>query len=103
MRTNTKEVKTKIREHIADFYTANELKEEVKAIMNNDKRIYTSVYHAVLHMVQGGCFLCYHYQVQEFLNSLDINPTNKEYDTEKSWELYCHLIARDSQLIIKNA
>lgn len=101
MRTNCKEIKTLIREHIADFYTKEEFTSEIESIIKNSRNLYPTVYHATLHMVQGGCFLCYHWQVQEFLNSLGINPKNKEYDTQKSWDLYCHLIAREAKYFIK--
>lgn len=100
MKTNCKEVKAKVREHILDYYTVEELVEQVKALKCY---VLPTNYHAVKHMAEGGCFLIYHYQVKEFLDGLGINPTNKEYDTAKSWELYCHLIARDAQLIIEHA
>lgn len=100
MTTNNKIVKAKIREHINDYYTPSELKAEVEALK---KYTYPTDYHVVKLMVENGCFLCYHNDVKNFLNGLGINPTNKEYDSQKSWELYCHLIARDAQLILKNA
>ena len=103
MKTNCKAVKDAIREHIKEFYNPVELAEQVKYLVKTNKRECPTYYHAVKYMVQGGCFLCYHHQVQSFLNSLGINPQNKEYDTAKSWELYCHLIARDAELLIKNA
>jgi hypothetical protein len=104
MRTNNKEVKNAVRVHIQEYYTAQELKDQVEYIrQGSGARLYPTVYHAVKHMVEGGCFLIYHEDVKNFLNSLGINPTNKEYDNIKSWELYCHLIARDAELIVKNA
>lgn len=100
MRTNCKEVKNKIREHILEYYTAKELAEQVEGIKC---RYYPTEYHAVKHMAEGGCFMIYYAEVQDFLNMLGINPDNKKYDDVESWELYCHLIARDAQLIIKKA
>ena len=104
MNTNCKAVKTAIRAHIQEFYTPEELANEVQNLRKYDNtRRFPTNYHAVKYMVEGGCFLCYYYDVQNFLNSLGINPENKEYSAEKSWNLYCHLIARDSELLIKNA
>ena len=99
MRTNCKQIRDAIRAHILEYYTPEELKTQVKAIKCNT---YPTDYSVVYYMVTGGCFLVYHNDVKTFLNSLGINPTNKEYDNVKSWELYCHLIARDAQLILKH-
>ena len=90
MRTNTKIVSNKIQEHILEYYTIEELKEQVKVF-----DYLPTTYHALIEMVQGGCFLIYYEDVKNFLNGLGINPTNKEYDDLKSWDLYKHLIARE--------
>ena len=97
MRTNRKEVKNKIREHILDFYTMEELKSNIEGL---DYVGYTT-YARVQYMVQGGSFLCYYTSVKDFLNGLEINPNNKEYSDEKSWELYKHLIAREVEAMLK--
>lgn len=99
MRTNCRAVKEAIRNHILEYYTIEELKNQIEAIRC---RQYPTIYHAVKHMAESGCFLIYHGEVKDFLNGLGINPDNKEYTTEESWNLYCHLIARDSQLLMKN-
>lgn len=103
MKTNCKAVKDAIRSHIQEYYTPEELKNQADSIRRNDARFYPTYYHAVKHMAEGGCFLVYYGDVIDFLNSLGINPENKQYPEEKSWELYCHLIARDAELLIKNA
>ena len=90
MRTNNKIVSNKIQEHIKEYYTIEELKEQVKVF-----DYLPTTYHALVEMVQGGCFLVYCEDVKNFLNGLGINPTNKEYDDQKSWDLYKHLIARE--------
>ena len=92
MRTNTKIVSNKIQKHILEYYTINELKEQVKVFDN-----LPTTYHALQEMVQSGCFLIYYQDVQDFLNGLGINPEGKEYPNEKSWELYKHLIAREGE------
>lgn len=100
LNTNCKEVKNQIRAHIQEFMTPSELKANAEALIDKQN---PTLYHAVKKMVQGGSFLCYYNDVKNFLNGLGINPENKEYSDEKSWELYCHLIARDSELLIKHA
>ena len=99
MRTNTKIVSNKIQEHIKEYYTIEELKEQVKALQTpREYKCFThtaSIYEALVEMVEGGCFLVYNSDVQEFLNSLGINPEGKEYDVQKSWDLYKHLIVRE--------
>lgn len=54
-----------------------------------------TVYQTALDWVEGGSALIYHGDVNEFLDSLDINTTGKVYDDDKSWRLYCHLVARE--------
>lgn len=99
MKTNCKEVINKIKNHIGEFYTPQELKNEVDGIKCYQ---YPTDYHCIKHMAEGGSFLIYYNEVVEFLNNLGINPEGKEYPQEKSWELYCHLIARDGSKYIKN-
>ena len=100
MRSNTQEVKAKIRKHIGEFYTPSELREQINGIMCP---VYPTVYHAVYHMAEGGCFLIYNNDITAFIDSLGINPKGKEYDPYDSFKLYCRLIARDAQLIYKHA
>ena len=99
MRTNTKIVSNKIQEHIKEYYTIEGLKEQVKALQytrqGNRFTFTPSIYYVLEEMVQGGCFLIYYQDVQDFLNGLGINPTYKEYTDEQSWDLYKHLIARE--------
>ena len=103
MKTNCKAVKELIREHIKDFYDPADLAEQVAYLTHTNRRECPTNYHAVRYMVQGGCFLCYYNQVNAFLDSLGINPNGNKYSDEKSWELYCHLLARDAELLIKYA
>lgn len=100
MKSNCKAVKDKIRKHIKEFYTPDELIEQVNFLKCST---YPTDYHVVYHMVKSGCFLICNHSIVNFLNSLGINPKNKEYNVQKSFELYCHLLARDAQLILKNA
>ena len=99
MKSNCKYVKNLIRIHIGDYYSDTELKDQVDAIKCNT---YPTDYHAVYHMVESGCFLIYNHDIIAFLDSLGINPNNKKYDEYDSFKLYCHLIARDAQLILRH-
>ena len=101
MRSNCKQVKDAIRAHILEYYTAEELFEQVEYIKKY-AIAYPTNYRAVIHMVEGGLFMVYNEDIAAFLNELGINPTNKEYDPLDSFKLYCHLIARDSELILKH-
>ena len=100
--TNSNEVRKAIQEHIKSYYeNIDDLKSELDNL--NDVRLGNySIYHAASYMVQGGSFLCYYSDVKEFLNSLGINPTNKEYTDKKSWELYKHLIAINCERLYNN-
>ena len=95
LKTNSNIVRKKVQEHIREYYeNIDDLKNELdnlKSFNNN------SVYQAGVYMVQGGCFLIYHSDIKDFLNGLGINPENKEYTDEKSWELYKHLIAINAE------
>jgi hypothetical protein len=98
--TNSNEVKKAVQEHILDTYNIDDLKAEVKNLKGYN-RVYTD-YQAGAYMVQNGRFLCYYSDVKDFLNSLGINPENKEYTDEKSWELYKHLIAINCERLVNN-
>lgn len=95
MRTNSNEVKKQVQNHIKEYYTKKELKEQINYMSYGNK----SMYNLALEMVQGGCFLIYNEEVKNFLNGLGINPNNKEYEDTKSWDLYCHLIAYNIEKI----
>lgn len=95
LRTNSNEVRKQVQNHIKEYYTKKELKEQIDYMSYGNK----SIYNLALEMVQGGSFLIYHEEVKDFLNSLGINPENKEYDNIKSWDLYSHLIASNIEKI----
>ena len=96
MRTNSKAVRELVKAHILETMSAEDIKATIKNLQYNNQ----SVYFAGKEMVQGGSFLCYYTDVVDFLNSLGINPENKEYSNAKSWELYKHLIASEIEKIV---
>lgn len=53
------------------------------------------------YMAEGGTFLVYTQDMADFLNSLGINPDNKEYPDNKVFEQYCHLIGRQVAELVK--
>lgn len=97
MRTNTKIVSDKVKEHILNAMSLQDLKDNVKALQWGNK----GEYQASKELVEGGSFLCYYQDVKEFLNGLGINPENKEYSDEKSWNLYIHLLASNIEKLLK--
>ncbi len=112
VRTNSKEVREKVRQHILDsVYDENEeefdtfgkaskylVKEfkrvadypyNLKRIPNNQERFEDYLRGIPFH------FEFENYKIEEFLNSLGINSENKEYDSDKMWRLYGYLIWRE--------
>ena len=99
MKSNCKEVQDKVKDHILSYYDIDDLKNEVNGLLTWYRP--NTKYHALQYMVQGGCFLIYYTEIKDFLNGLGINPQNKEYSDEKSWELYKHLIALNGEKLLK--
>ena len=99
MKTTNKEVCKKIQDHIIDCMEVEDLKANIGGLVGTLKEC-SNVYHTIRYMVQGGSFLIYYSDVKDFLNGLEINPDNKEYDDQKSWELYQHLIAREGSKLL---
>lgn len=118
MRTTAKPVVEAIRKHIMDEFerqavdntyykepdepeqTAIEmLVGQIDYMKHNDR----TTYQTAIDWVEGGSLLIYHYEVKDFLNDLGINPTGKEYSDEKSWKLYCHLVAREMTKLYEGA
>lgn len=105
MKTNDKRVIAKVQEHVLESFTPEDYNVETSEQAITEQINYMRIgndnnYQTALHLVQGGSFLIYHYQVKDFLNSLGINPDNKEYTDQQSWDLYCHLVAREIQKIV---
>ena len=112
MRTNSKEVKNRIKKHILEcVYDNNEqefktIGEAVKHLTNDFKRV--ADYQNNLKRIPNNCerftdylqnipfnFEYENYKLESFLNGLEINPNNKEYSSGKMWNLYGLLIFRE--------
>lgn len=96
MKTNTKLVKDRIKRHIKSFINIKDLKSQIKAVKYGNM----SDSEAIDYIIQGGQFLIYYYDVKNFLNRLGINPDNKVYSDNKSWQLYKNLIIINAMELI---
>jgi hypothetical protein len=102
MRSNSKAVRELVKAHILEQIEDGDielLKGNLKAV--SGMRDTQTVYQQAKYLVDGGSFLCYHWDVNEFLNGLGINPEHKEYDDMDSWNLYKHLIASEVEKMVK--
>jgi hypothetical protein len=111
-KTNSKHVKNLVKQYIletvhndkeevyVDFKdAANRLNSEFKRVANhkfNLQRLPNNV-DRFLDYLQGlpFWFPMYDDDIEEFLNSLGINPENKEFESSKMWNLYALLIYRE--------
>ena len=112
MRTNSKEVRAQIKQHILDcvtdyddddFEMLEAAREYVKFEFNrvanyeyNLKRIPNDRERFSDYLM--GLPFSFHYtnsDIQDYLNSLGINPENKEFDIEKSISLYHNMIYKE--------
>jgi 5-formaminoimidazole-4-carboxamide-1-beta-D-ribofuranosyl 5'-monophosphate synthetase len=112
MKTNSKEVKQAIIAHILDCvmdYEGNNF-ESIEQAKNHVKKEFERVtnYPYNLQRLPNNqdrfsdylCgvpfnFLYYNSEISDYLNSLGINETGKEYSSEKSIKLYHYLIFRE--------
>lgn len=104
MKTNTKEIKEKIRMHILESvqdYEENYFKTAQEAAthlfnefirverLDNFKNFYSYIFGVPFD------FYFWDDDIIDFLNGLGINPTNKEFSKQESRNLYVHLIYRE--------
>ena len=112
MKTNSKQVREKIRLHILDCATddygntyatfedaAARLKSEFERVANHPLNVHRfpnarDRFHDYLMGIPFD-FEFMDHKITEFLESLEINPTGKKYDAEKSARLYVHLIFKE--------
>ena len=103
MRTTNKSVVNKLQAHVLDSFGIDDGWDTDDSVANLKEQLKSfdylpSEYQRAKELVMGGTFLCYHYQVREFLNSLDIQDWTKhpdEYDNQQQWDLYVHLLSRE--------
>jgi len=99
MRTNTKQVQDQVKQHVLDQIESVEI---LRANMDAawSQEIPNTNYHKALRLAQWGEFLISYFGERNFLNSLDINPQNKEYTDEQVDKLYNHLVAKQCAKIV---
>ena len=119
VKTNSKEVKQKIRQHILDSvydYNENEfdnfndasqhLSDEFKRVADypNNIRRYPNNQKRFRDYLQGIPFNFYFYDadIEDFLNGLGINPKGKKYTSDQMWDLYSLLIWREIEPTYKS-
>ena len=99
LKTNTKKVSDRIKAHVLEYYeTPEALRRDMEAVGG-----FTD-YHKGQNLVDGGCFLCYNFQVFEFLKEA-LEETDDEalkYDEVQSWNLYRHLVGKACEKLVKN-
>lgn len=111
--TNSKVVKDSIRNHILECVYDYNTEETFKTIEESKSYLYSQFNAVAGHEYNlktypneqdrfadylGGLpfhFEFENYKIEEFLNSLGINPENKEYSNDKMWKLYTYLIFRE--------
>jgi len=94
MNTNCKHVREAMKSHVISFFEADNDNATAALCDQAKSMIYRNLptlYHVGRYMAEGGSFLIYHGEVKDYLNSLGINPLNKEFSDVESWALYCHL------------
>ena len=112
MRTNSKEVRKQIKQHILDCVadieenSYNNIDDAAKRVAWEFKRVADHPYNLNRFPVNqerfsdylNGLPFSFHYSfydIAQYLNGLGINPTNKKYDDNKSTRLYHYLIWRE--------
>ena len=97
--TNNKKTIEKIKNHILNYYTKEDLKKEVENLKGWGG-VYTDS-QALKKMVDGGCFLCYYWEIKEILRDWLENLYNDKIEDESAWNYYREKIALIGAKIIK--
>lgn len=109
-RTTAKDVKAKINAHILSYFepevygslgindnkALDNLREQV-----NSLSYLPGDYQRGRYMAEGGTFLIYYWEQRDFLNSLGINPNDKDYSDDQVFKQYVHLIARQTSELLR--
>lgn len=104
MKANSKEVKTKVFNHIIELVeewdNADTIKNKVIDQIDYMKNTGEDIYQACIRLVQGGAFLIYDEDIREFIDSLELNNnSNKKFDNMQIFNMYCMLLARELETI----
>lgn len=89
--SNRKEVSENIQAHILDYYDKPE-----DFIQQMDNMNEPTMWHAGEKLAKGGSYMIYYDEQRDFLNSLKINPKNKEFSDDRVFQTYTSLVGRES-------
>ena len=97
IRSTSLQVIKGLHSHILDYYNLEELTSQVT---NLKCPYYPTLYKCAFHIVEGGCFLIYNEDIQNFLSDL-LQSDKTKYTENQSFEMYCHLLSREIVKIIE--
>lgn len=90
--SNRKEVSENIQAHILDYYDSPQ-----DFIEQMDAMDYLPTkWRAGEELAKGGSYMVYYDEQREFLDSLKINPSGKEFSDDKVFNTYTSLVGRES-------
>jgi hypothetical protein len=109
VRSNTKGVQEKIRQHILERYQGQGNEYEglspIEALKGDVEAAAGSIEgnpRGEENLVKGGTFEVYDDQVKEFINSLGLRQSKPEYSSDETWNLYTSLLSREIRNLINN-
>lgn len=102
MNANSREIRQAVVNHIGEHvsredYGVENWRQVIRRKMEEvkDERAYNSPRTAGARQVEGGAFLVYHGEIEQFLLTLHYTPESIEMrDTDTRWELYKRLVGR---------
>jgi hypothetical protein len=107
MKSTTTTVKNDINRHIYSYFGESYSGKPVNDCLANLKDQLKSFdymptdYAKGVYMAEGGTFLVYTQDMEDFLNGLGINPDHKEYSEQQVFKQYCHLIGRQVAELVR--
>lgn len=106
MKSNSKEVKQRVLNHIIDYVNDWDyencitIEDKVKSQIDYMKCSRDSIFDTCKRLVEGGTFLVYNGDIEEFLLSLELNNNSKKvFDEWEMFKLYVLLLARELENI----
>jgi len=104
MKSNSKAVMDKVRNHVSSFYSSlDDLRHDALACIPTIKHGPESMYYykGGSELASDGSFLIPTVDVVAFLESLDLNGSEKKYTDDQSWEMYKHLCGRAVESLLR--
>jgi hypothetical protein len=109
VRSNTKGVQEKIRQHILSRYGVIENLSDGSVLVDGLKRDVEAAAGSIEgnprgeeNLVKGGAFEVSNDQVTDFINSLGLRQSKPEYSSDETWNLYTSLLGREIRNLINN-